>query len=196
MKKVDRRIQKTNAALQQAFRQLARTTDYRDITVKKLTETAKINRKTFYLHYDSIDDFADTIADEAADELLEIITAKPLREALSEPGYIFDNVFDFFNQSREFYIFMMTSSGYTFQARKVETRVTDGFATAIERQFGLSELDSYVCASFLIRNTLMMFRIYNGGKLNFDKKEFRDRVLRLNTSGLSSFLDLVRPLKK
>ena len=196
MKKVDRRIQKTTTALQQAFRQLARTTDYRDMTVKKLTETAKINRKTFYLHYDSIDDFADTIADEAADELLAIITDKPLREALSEPGYIFDNVFDFFNQSREFYIFMMTSIGYTFQARKVETKVTDGFAAAIEQQFGLSKLDSYVCASFLIRNTLMMFRLYNDGNLNFDRKEFRDRVLRLNTSGLSSFLDLVRPLKK
>jgi hypothetical protein len=190
MKKIDRRVQKTNAALQQAFRQLARTTDYRNITVKKLTETAKINRKTFYLHYDSIDDFADTIADTAADELLDIITAKPLREALSQPGYIFDNVFDFFDQSREFYIFMMTSIGYTFQARKVETKVTDGFAAAIEKQFNLSKLDAYTCASFLIRNTLMMFQLYNNGKLNFDRKEFRDRVVRLNGSGLSSFFDL------
>lgn len=196
MKKIDRRVQKTNAALQNAFRQLARTTSYRDITVKKLTETAQINRKTFYLHYDSIDDFADTIANEVADQLLGIITTKPLQETLSEPGYIFDHVFDFFEQSREFYLFMMTSIDYTFQAQKVETRVTDGFEKEMEEQLGLSKLDAYTCASFLIRNTLMMTKLYDNEKVNFDRKEFRDRVLRLNTSGLSSFVDLERPLKK
>jgi hypothetical protein len=49
MKKIDRRVQKTNDALQEAFRKLARTYSYREITVKALTEEAHINRKTFLL---------------------------------------------------------------------------------------------------------------------------------------------------
>jgi hypothetical protein len=149
MAKIDRRVQKTNQALQSAFRQLASGSSYRDITVKKLTETAGINRKTFYLHYDSIDDFSNTVVDEIADKLLTLITGQPLKDSLAKPGYIFDRVFNFFQQSREFYTFMMTSMDYSFLSRKVEAKVVEGFAQAIQDQYGTSQLDSYICASFL-----------------------------------------------
>lgn len=192
MEKIDRRIQKTNQSLQLAFRKLASTKSYRDITVKELTETAKINRKTFYLHYDSIDDFSDTVVDEIADQLLELITDKPVKEGLSIPGYIFDRVFDFFQQSREFYTFMMTSVEYSFLSRKVESKVVVGFANALFEEFDLSKLDAYICASFLIRNTLMMYRLYNGDQVKLDRSEFRDRLIRLNASGMNSFIDLSR----
>ena len=196
MVKIDRRVQKTNQVLQTAFREIARNTSYRNITVKKLTETAGINRKTFYLHYDSIDDFSNTVVDEIADKLLTLITGQPLKESLAKPGYIFDRVFDFFQQSREFYTFMMTSMDYSFLSRKVEAKVAEGFARAIQEQYGTSRLDSYICASFFIRNTLMMFRLYSSGLVQLDRSEFRNRLIRLNTSGLSSFIDLNRQSEK
>lgn len=196
MKKIDLRVQKTNQALQQAFRKMASTTSYSNITVKALTETAHINRKTFYLHYDSIEDFSNTVVDEISEKLLHIITEKPLTESLSEPGYVFDKIFDFFLQSREFYTFMMTSIDYSFLARKVEYRVDDGFSKALFREFDISELDAYICASFLIRNTLMLFGIYSEGKIDLDRAEFRDRLIRLNSSGLSSFVDVKRNARK
>lgn len=192
MKKIDRRVQKTNDALQEAFRKLARTYSYREITVKALTEEAHINRKTFYLHYDSITDFTDTVVDEISSQLLDLIIGEPLHEGLSVPGYIFDRVFDFFQQSRGFYTFMMTSEEYSFLSRKVELRIAQGFANAIRDQFGISDLDAYICASFLIRNTLMMFRLYNGDQVKLDRSGFRDRLIRLNASGVSSFMDLPR----
>ncbi|WP_119327316.1 TetR family transcriptional regulator [Companilactobacillus musae] len=196
MKKVDLRVQKTNQALKLAFRELARTNSYRNITVKALTEAAHINRKTFYLHYDSIEDFSNTIVDEIAEQLLSIITDKPLSESLSEPGYVFDKIFDFFQQSRDFYTFMMTSIDYSFLSRKVEAKVAQGFASALYADFDISKMDAFICASFLIRNTLMLFRIYNGDQVNLDKGEFRDRLIRLNSSGLSSFIDVKRNLRK
>lgn len=192
MTKIDQRIQKTNQALLSAFREMAKSTSYQNITVKKLTEVAGINRKTFYLHYDSIDDFSNTVVDEIADKLLSLIVGQPLKDSLSKPGYIFDRVFDFFQQSREYYTFMMTSVDYSFLSRKVESKVAKGFAQAIYKQYGTSELDSYICASFFIRNTLMMFRLYSSNLVQLDRSEFRDRLVRLNTSGLSSFIDLNR----
>ncbi|CAJ1189992.1 TetR/AcrR family transcriptional regulator [Companilactobacillus nantensis] len=196
MKKVDLRVQKTNLALQQAFRQLASTTSYRNITVKELTETAHINRKTFYLHYDSIEDFSDTVVDEIADKLLQLMMEKPLRQGLAEPGFIFDKVLDFFQESREFYTIMMTSDDYSFLARKVETKLAKGLSEAIYKDFDISKLDSFVCANFLIRNTMMLFRIYNGDRMNLERNEFRDRLIRLDSSGLSSFIDVERNIRK
>ncbi|MQS76572.1 TetR/AcrR family transcriptional regulator [Companilactobacillus halodurans] len=196
MKKVDRRVQKTNQALQLAFQKMTRTTSYRDITVKSLTQMAQINRKTFYLHYDSIDDFSNTFVNDIADKLLKLITEEPLADKLLEPGYIFNKIFDFFQESREFYAFMMTSVDYSFLARKVEVKLAQGFSAALYETFDISKVDAYICANFLVRNTLMLFRLYNGGQVKLSKAEFRDKLARLNSSGLSSFIDATRNVRK
>jgi len=52
----DRRVVRTNQALRKAFRKLAQQYRFREITVQQLTAEANINRKTFYLHFESIDD--------------------------------------------------------------------------------------------------------------------------------------------
>ncbi|TGD25140.1 TetR/AcrR family transcriptional regulator [Companilactobacillus suantsaicola] len=190
MEKIDRRVQRTNQALQNAFRTLMQETSYRNITVKKLTETAKVNRKTFYLHYDSIDDFSNTIVDKASEKFLSVIVDQSLRKNLIKPGYIFDQVFDLFRESGDFYKIMTTSSDYEFLSRKIELKVAIGFADAIEKEFGVDHIDAYICANFLIRNTMLMFRLYDKNKFDFDLCDFRERLIRLNESGLATFLDL------
>lgn len=42
----------------------------------------------------------------------------------------------------------------------------------------------------------MIFRLYNSGLVQLDRNEFRNRLIRLNTSGLSSFIDLNRQSEK
>lgn len=54
--KSDLRYVKTKEAIYSAFRTLLEKQEYNKITVKMLADTAKINRKTFYLHYNSLDD--------------------------------------------------------------------------------------------------------------------------------------------
>lgn len=51
-KKIDLRIQKTYAALLNAFTQLLDTKAFEDITINELCDTAMIRRTTFYKHFD------------------------------------------------------------------------------------------------------------------------------------------------
>ncbi|MFH5811155.1 TetR/AcrR family transcriptional regulator [Companilactobacillus sp. FL22-1] len=188
MKKVDRRVQKTNQALQKAFQELAQGQNYHDITVKALTEKAQINRKTFYLHYDSIDDFADMVAHEIAQRLFASIIETPLDQSLPVSGYIFDRFFDFFEKSRQFYTFLMTSNEYSFLARKVETEVSVQLAKEFNDKYEISRLDAYICANFICRNTLTLFRIYHQNSLDIDRSQFKNRLIRLNTTGITTFI--------
>jgi len=55
-RKTDRRVKKTKTSLHQAFSNLLKKKDYSDITVKELADEADITRKTFYLHYNTLDD--------------------------------------------------------------------------------------------------------------------------------------------
>lgn len=53
-KRNDRRIEKTEAAIKQAFFELLETKDINKISVTELSAKANIDRKTFYLHYDTV----------------------------------------------------------------------------------------------------------------------------------------------
>ena len=55
-KKEDLRIQKTKEAIRKAFKEMICEMDYEQISIKELTQRARINRKTFYLHYNTLDD--------------------------------------------------------------------------------------------------------------------------------------------
>ena len=52
----DLRYIKTENLIQSTFCDMLREMDYSQITIRGLTDRAMINRKTFYLHYDSLDD--------------------------------------------------------------------------------------------------------------------------------------------
>lgn len=69
----DLRVRRTLTAVRKAFNELVLARDYREISITDLTERAGINRKTFYLHYTSLDDLVEEIEEEVANDLLEHI---------------------------------------------------------------------------------------------------------------------------
>ena len=63
-KRKDLRVQKTHDAILAAFKAMICEMDANKITVKSLTERARIHRQTFYLHYSSLEDLYDEIFSE------------------------------------------------------------------------------------------------------------------------------------
>ena len=78
MEKVDRRVIKTRKAIEDAFERLIIDHDYSKITVSAIAREANINRKTFYLHYSSVDDVLDSMAKRHAEKTVQIIIDKGL----------------------------------------------------------------------------------------------------------------------
>lgn len=66
----DLRVKRTLRAIREAFYSLVLEKDYPDISITELTERAEVNRKTFYLHYTSLDDLLNEIEQETANEIL------------------------------------------------------------------------------------------------------------------------------
>lgn len=52
----DLRVARTNRALKEAFEELVLEKDVDKITITELTKRAGVNRKTFYLHYETIEE--------------------------------------------------------------------------------------------------------------------------------------------
>ena len=71
--KEDRRIRRTKKLLKQALAQLMDEKDFKDITVKDITERADLNRGTFYLHYMDTYDILNKIEDEILKNIQNMI---------------------------------------------------------------------------------------------------------------------------
>jgi AcrR family transcriptional regulator len=72
-KKRDLRFQKTHRSIREAFKCLLLQKDFKAITVKEISQRANINRKTFYLHYHSIDELLMELEIEFAEQLLDML---------------------------------------------------------------------------------------------------------------------------
>lgn len=77
-KKTDLRIIKSKKAIKDAFLQLIKEKSYGNITITDIANKAMINRKTFYMHYET----KENLYNEITDELLEEITPPIVYEGI------------------------------------------------------------------------------------------------------------------
>ena len=69
--KNNQRYRETEIRMDAAMLELMKHTEFEKITVKKICETAGVNRSTFYAHFTDIYDMLDRMEDFLHQELLE-----------------------------------------------------------------------------------------------------------------------------
>ena len=72
--KHDLRFVKNENLIRKTFREMMKENEYAKISIKVLTEKAQINRKTFYLHYPSLDHLLTSLQLELMSPALEMIS--------------------------------------------------------------------------------------------------------------------------
>lgn len=68
---MDLRVKKTLINIKEAFYSLRKRKSLEKITVKELSETAMINKATFYLHYKDIFDLSEKLQENLINEIIE-----------------------------------------------------------------------------------------------------------------------------
>ena len=75
--KPDLRVMRTRKAIKQSFEEMVSEAGLGKITVKALAERAGINRKTFYLHYETLEALYDNVMNEIMDDFFENYETTP-----------------------------------------------------------------------------------------------------------------------
>lgn len=70
-KRVDRRVARSRRAIVAAFDRLLEDNELDQITVSAIAREADIDRKTFYVHFGTIDGLLDALAEERAEEVVD-----------------------------------------------------------------------------------------------------------------------------
>lgn len=118
---MDLRIQRTKAAIREAFLELREKKPIEKITVTELTKLANINKATFYLHYSDIYALSDEIEDSLIDEILTDIEVAD--KFFDDPQDYSIRIFGAFVAHREQLDCVFSSSRRALLADKIEQRI-------------------------------------------------------------------------
>ncbi len=126
----DRRIRKTEQAVQSAFAKLLSEKSVENITVKNLCEAADINKSTFYLHYKDIYDCADRLRDTIVEEFSSVVAPYSFHDLIKNFSTVLENVKDLFLKNRGLYVPFLRSPSLAFSSCKLKQLV---IAKVLER---------------------------------------------------------------
>lgn len=106
--KHNKRAQRSIAAIQKAFLELAHEQPRKKITVQKVCQLAGVNRTTFYAHYLDIFDLSEQIQQEMNTQISEILLEE-LQRSTEDLPRAFERVFEFVRENRHFYLARLNS---------------------------------------------------------------------------------------
>ena len=155
----DRRVVRTRKAIRQAFLTLMRETEYQKITITGIAREADIDRKTFYLHYQSVEDLANEIVQDEADRIV-----RTCLDSL-EGSDVGENVVDLFKRlslglapDLKSMKLIASHTPYELVLKKLESSLT---ASLIEQDtLGLKKLGPYLdfCVAYFSAGLVAVIR--------------------------------------
>ena len=143
----DLRIQKTMTAIKQSFEELICEKDYNQITVTELCARSKINKKTFYHYYPTLDDLLLEMQGELSSAYIELVKDYKLPEEMEKVNRIF---FEYSVAQGLAYEKITCSTGsYSAARQAMIDRVTEATWKKSRSFSALSRLEQNLVLSFI-----------------------------------------------
>ncbi len=132
--KLDKRVVKTRTAIHEAFRHLICERGLDKVTVSALARQAKIDRKTFYLHYGSVQALFDEEVESLVERILSCVDIEAAQSRRPEQlRGVLDKVNAIISSDVEFFAYIARSLSLEFTLDHIRAAV----ATYMERRYGL-----------------------------------------------------------
>ena len=120
-KKEDLRIARTKESIKKAFKELVCELLYEKVTVKAIADMAGINRNTFYLHYNCVDDVLAEIQAKHSSEYSAIVSGI---DQLKETGKLVRSFFEYMEVQDDFFKRVTCDSRFDYIRERMQNRVT------------------------------------------------------------------------
>lgn len=152
--KTDRRVERTRSAIISAFKEMIIEKDFKQITIKELAERANINRKTFYLHYESMEEILFDLSIDLSDQIFESLNDRDFfNPNCYDINILVECIDGIINSNYELTRKIISSDSYRFFSRNIRDLVKDSFLRKIRGKIKVNEyvmnlVSDYVASGF------------------------------------------------
>lgn len=168
---MDRRKQKTRDSIRSAY--IAMLTEHPDqrLTVTALAKRANIDRKTFYLHYDTIEDVMYDYARCMIDRLIELLRVQGFFEKPFEFLLFYQVLGIVVSENMGFFQHLATLPSMDFFWEQTKGQLADAVVALYRDRVALREDVLYVYVRFMLAGMQDVYRLWLLGKLRFSLEE-------------------------
>ncbi len=162
---MDKRISKTRDAIIDAYLELIFEKKEQKITISELAQRANIARKTFYLHYESLEDIMRDAAHRKIDELLHILEKKRFFSNPFETDVLFQSLNQLMEPDIEFYRFLSRENPNTFFWTEVKRIIISTTVEVYQDKVDFPAQELRLYAEYFVAGTVAVYVAWLRGEL-------------------------------
>ncbi len=173
----DRRIKMTKKILKEALIELMRAKPLNEISIKKICETADINRSTFYHHYQSPEELYDDIINDVSVDFIGILESNKEKNAVSVE--VISKVLEYIEDRRGLFLVLLSANGGIGIGERLNSIISK-FIGADNN----SELSVY-CAQFISAGLANILWLWLNNEKRMSPKDVAALLTTIMTHGVS-----------
>ena len=154
-KKEDLRVRRTKEAIRRVFEEMICEMDYEEITVKELADRAMINRKTFYLHYDTMDDLLEELQDEI---VTSFVSQNVSYHSIADIRRIIRYFYEFAVRMPKLNERLLCSGSYEHIGAKINEKIMAYQAKMYSGAFSKNIYEDNLVFAYFAANTTILYR--------------------------------------
>ena len=168
---MDRRIQKTRSAIQQAYLALLMEKKSMKMTVTELARRANIDRKTFYLHYDTTDDVMRDYNKQLIHRLLDLLDKQDFFNQNFNTVSLYSALNQIISENLDFFKHIASVDYYDSFWEQSKEALTAGICSMYREKVLVQEDVMHLYSRFVLAGTLEIYREWLKGNLPFSMEE-------------------------
>ncbi len=168
---MDRRIQKTRSAIQQAYLALLMEKKSMKMTVTELARRANIDRKTFYLHYDTTDDVMRDYNKQLIRRLLDLLDKQDFFNQNFNTVSLYSALNQIISENLDFFKHIASVDYYDSFWEQSKEALTAGICSMYREKVLVQEDVMHLYSRFVLAGTLEIYREWLKGNLPFSMEE-------------------------
>ncbi len=180
----DRRVVRTKAALTKALFELLGEKEFSKITVTELAQRADVDRKTFYLHYRSVEEILEEFYEDAIGRLQEALRREPSFGRQVDFTKFFRALNGVMAEKLPLYRRLAKGTGYTYFMERLRAILQGAVEDALRLRGVRDETQIHLCSEMYAAGSMRAYLEWLKGSLELDEEQFAQRIGHLVSRGL------------
>lgn len=188
-RETDRRIRKTKNSIRESFMELIMEKNFSEITVKEIASRADISRRTFYMHYTSIDAILDEMNAELSQRVQQLFYNRDFTHAqMSDIKDLFCELNEILNRNYAFYKRLCSLDSYGFFVQMLNLVLKDIIATTLEQTFHLEEQAKHAYSEYISGGIISLYVNWLKTDSDFTLDQLVDIAAQITYGGIRSLV--------
>lgn len=185
---MDLRIVKTKHALREALIDLLSEKEIDTISVAELSRKANINRKTFYSHYESINELIGEIENEIICRFEKFVKTMELKVFFDNPFMFFGSLNPIITEDYKFYRNLLTNQQGDNLLKKIEKTIYDELYI-LTKDFKIFE-EGHIefILTYTVGGIIEVYRNLFSNDFDLSNEEISSYLQKITMSGINSFI--------